>query len=344
MTGAPAPAPAASPADGAPAGPARGRTGRWVLLGAAALPAVLGAVVALVLLVPGRSLRLVVGTPLPVAAVLTGVLVSACWLAVVLGVRGRRAAVLRAEAAGEARGRAQERAAHRRFLLRLDHEMKNPVTALRAALPGVVPDPAALDPAAAGAYATLQQQTLRLSGLVGGLRKLAELETRPLEQEDVDLVQVVQDAVADLGDQAAASGVPRTVTVTVPRAPWPLPHVRGDVDLLYLAVYNLLANALKFSPAGSPVEVRGSEDDGVVVVEVADSGTGIPEHELDAVFDELARGAQARGTPGSGLGLALVRVVAQRHGGTVTLRSRPGQGTSARLRLPAAGPATRGPG
>lgn len=302
----------------------------------ALVPAVLGLLGAAVALASGRSLRVVVGTPLPVALAVPGLLLTAVVLLALAAARDRRRAVAAAAEAADRAGREEERAAHRRFLLRLDHEMKNPVTALRAALPGVVPDPSALDPAAARAHDTLQQQTARLSTLVAELRKIAELETRPLEREDVDLAQVVEDAVADLRDQAAASGVPRTITVQLPQAPWPLPHVRGDVDLLYLAVYNLLANALKFSPAGSTVEVRGRDDDGVVEVEVADSGTGIPAHELDSVFDELARGEHARGTPGSGLGLALVRVVAERHGGAVDLRSRPGQGTSARLRVPAA--------
>ena len=311
----------------------RGR--RVGLLLAALLPGLLGLLAAGVLLGSGRSLRVVVGAPLPVAVAAVGLLVTAAALAGAALTRGRRRAVAVAAFAAERAGREDERAAHRRFLLRLDHEMKNPVTAMRAALPGVAPDRTLLDAGQARAYDTLEQQAVRLSGLVAELRKLAELETRPLDQEDVDLAQVVQDAVADLGDQAAASGVARTITVTLPRAPWPLPHVRGDADLLYLAVHNLVANALKFSPADSPVEVRGSDDDGVVVVEVADSGAGIPEHEQAAVFDELVRGEQARGIPGSGLGLALVRVVAQRHGGTVTLRSRPGQGTSARLRLPA---------
>ncbi|MBW0253485.1 sensor histidine kinase KdpD [Cellulomonas sp. PS-H5] len=301
----------------------------------ALVPAVLGLLGAAVALASGRSLRVVVGTPLPVALAVPGLLLTAVVLLALAAARDRRRAVAAAAEAADRAGREEERAAHRRFLLRLDHEMKNPVTALRAALPGVVPDPSALDPAAARAHDTLQQQTARLSTLVAELRKIAELETRPLEREDVDLAQVVEDAVADLRDQAAASGVPRAITVQLPQAPWPLPHVRGDVDLLYLAVYNLLANALKFSPAGSTVEVRGRDDDGVVEIEVADSGTGIPAHELDTVFDELARGEQARGTPGSGLGLALVRVVAERHGGAVDLRSRPGQGTSARLRVPA---------
>lgn len=310
---------------------AHGRLGLLLAL----VPAALGLLGAGVVLASGRSLRVVLGTPLPVALAVPGLLLTAVVLAALAVAQDRRRAVAAAAEAADRAGRDAERAAHRRFLLRLDHEMKNPVTALRAALPGVVPDPAALDPAAARAHDTLRQQTARLSALVAELRKIAELETRPLEREDVDLAQVVQDAVADLTDQAAASGVPRALAVQLPQAPWPLPHVRGDVDLLYLAVYNLLANALKFSPAGSTVEVRGRDDDGVVEVEVADSGTGIPAHELDTVFDELARGEQARGTPGSGLGLALVRVVAERHGGTVDLRSRPGQGTSARLRVPA---------
>lgn len=336
MTGEAAVTGSAAAVGGGPAQPASAtpRQRGPVLL--ALVPAALGLLGAGAVLATGRALRLVVGAPLATVPAVAGVVLTGALLLAVAAVRGRRAAVAAAQASAAQRARDEERAAHRRFLLRLDHEMKNPVTALRAALPGVVPDAAALDPQQARALDTLQQQTLRLSGLVAELRKLAELETRPLEQEDVDLAQVVQDAVADLSDQAAASGVPRVVTVALPQAPWPLPHVRGDADLLYLAVYNLLANALKFSPVDSTVEVRGSDDDGVVVVEVADSGAGIPEHELDTVFDELARGEGARGTPGSGLGLALVRAVAHRHGGTVSLRSRPGQGTSARLRVPAA--------
>lgn len=81
--------------------------------------------------------------------------------------------------------------------------------ALRAALPGVIPDPAALDPSAARAHQTLQQQTSRLTALVAELRKIAELEARPLEREDVDLAQVVEDAVADLAATTGRAFRPR---------------------------------------------------------------------------------------------------------------------------------------
>ena len=247
-------------------------------------------------------------------------------------VRALRAATV---ADAEAAARADERARHRRFLQRLDHELKNPVTAIRAAVAGLGPA-AASDDGAARAHATLDAQAGRLAHLVADLRKLAELETQPIEQEDVDVAQVVRDAVDDVLAQAQAAGRPRpAVTVSLPTVPWPLPHVRGDVDLLYLAVYNLLGNAVKFSPPGTPVEVRGSDEGGTVVVEVADSGPGVPDDEVGVVFDELARGRDARGTPGSGLGLALVRVIAERHGGRATLRSRVGHGTVVRLHLPA---------
>ncbi|GIG40782.1 sensor histidine kinase [Cellulomonas phragmiteti] len=281
----------------------------------------------------GRALLVVTTTRLPVALAVGGLALGAA----VLGVgalRARRAAALAVALAGaEDAGRADERARHRRFLARLDHELKNPVTAIRAAAAGLPPGD---DPAAVRAHATLDAQAGRLAHLVADLRKLAELETQPIEQEDVDVAQVVRDAVDDVCAQAAAGGRPApAVRITLPTVPWPLPHVRGDVDLLYLAVVNLVGNAVKFSPPGTPVEVRGSDEDGAVVVEVADSGPGIPDDEVGVVFDELARGRDARGTPGSGLGLALVRVVAERHGGRATLRSRVGHGTVVRLLLPA---------
>ncbi|MDQ0425741.1 MULTISPECIES: sensor histidine kinase [Cellulomonas] len=310
----------------------RGLRPWFVVAGAVAL---LGLVAGGALALSGRAWVLVVTTRLPLALAVGGVVVAGAVVAVGAA-RGRRVRVRAAAVAdAEAAARADERARHRRFLQRLDHELKNPVTAIRAAVAGLGPA-AASDDGAARAHATLDAQAGRLAHLVADLRKLAELETQPIEQEDVDVAQVVRDAVDDVLAQAQAAGRPRpAVTVSLPTVPWPLPHVRGDVDLLYLAVYNLLGNAVKFSPPGTPVEVRGSDEGGTVVVEVADSGPGVPDDEVGVVFDELARGRDARGTPGSGLGLALVRVIAERHGGRATLRSRVGHGTVVRLHLPA---------
>jgi two-component system, OmpR family, sensor kinase len=85
--------------------------------------------------------------------------------------------------------------------------------------------------------------------------------------------------------------------------------------------------------------VRAHDDQRDVVVEVADTGIGVPSEELDQVWDELSRGRAARGTAGMGLGLAMVRAVVVRHGGTVMLRSREDHGTNVIVRLPATDPA-----
>ena len=218
----------------------------------------------------------------------------------------------------------------RRFLRRLDHELKNPLTAVRAGLANLAsaPSQALRDEA----MASIDAQTLRLSRLASDLRKLAELEIRPLERTRVDLSALLQE-VFDLAEsQPGADG--RSLRLTLPHAPWPLTHIQADRDLLFLAVHNLLDNALKFSGPGSTIEMRAFEDGAHVVVEVADTGPGIPAEEIDQVWEELYRGQGARSVPGSGLGLPLVRAIVTRHGGQVGLRSRAGQGTVVTLRLP----------
>ncbi|GAB4578441.1 MAG: hypothetical protein Fur0022_11760 [Anaerolineales bacterium] len=213
----------------------------------------------------------------------------------------------------------------RRFLQRLDHELKNPLTAIQAGLANLTerPDPNAL--------ASVKAQTTRVSRLVADLRKLADLETRPLERAPVDLSEILE-TLTDLAREGEYAN--RQLTLTIPQAPWPLPAVSGDYDLLLLAIHNLLNNALKFTKPGDRVEVRTLEDGQAVVVEVADTGPGIPDEELPHVWEELYRGKGARGVPGSGLGLALVRAIIERHGGQVNIRSRAGQGTVVSLRVP----------
>ncbi len=220
----------------------------------------------------------------------------------------------------------------RRFLQRLDHEMKNPLTAIRAGLANVANGSTAA--VQQETLATVEAQVLRLSRLTADLRKLAELETRPLERDAVDVAQLLQETVA-LAQEMPEAGE-RKLSLTIPQAPWPVPDVPGDWDLLFLATYNLLDNALKFSRPGDTVEVRAFEDRSFVNIEVADTGPGIPRDELPEVWEELYRGQGARGIPGSGLGLALARAIVERHGGQVALRSRAGQGTVVTARLPVA--------
>jgi two-component system OmpR family sensor kinase len=226
--------------------------------------------------------------------------------------------------------RAQAAEERRRFLQRLDHELKNPLTAIRAGLANLVNGPATAT--RREALASVEAQVLRLSRLTSDLRKLAELETRSLERVSVDVAELLQEAVTLAQEQPEAEA--RRLSLTLPQAPWPVPDILADWDLLFLATYNLLDNALKFTRPGDTVEVRAFEDGTSVAIEVADTGPGVPDDEVSRVWEELYRGQGARGIPGSGLGLALVRAIVERHGGQVKLRSRVGQGTVVTMRLP----------
>lgn len=239
----------------------------------------------------------------------------------------RRAERLRQAGIAEARAAAADD--RRRFLRRLDHELKNPLTAIHAAVANLAETPTALQ------RQTLQSitaQTVRLSRLAADLRKLADLETRPLEHAPVDMADLLAEIVRSAEERPEV--IDRRLTLTLPRAPWPLSPVDGDHDLLFLALYNLVDNALKFTKPGDTVEVRAFEDGASVVVEVADTGPGILAADVDFVWEELYRGQAARGVPGSGLGLALARAIVLRHGGQVSLRTRVDQGTVVTVRLP----------
>jgi two-component system OmpR family sensor kinase len=220
---------------------------------------------------------------------------------------------------------------HRQFLRRLDHELKNPLTGLQAALTNLREAQSAADTQAAVDNAG--QAATRLGRILRDLRKLAELDARMLEHRPVNVAELVDEMVG------AANGLPayrgRNVNLLVSRVP-ALPPVTGDRDMLGLAVYNLLDNALKYSSSTDAVEVRVREDGRALFIEVADGGAGIALQDQQRIFDDLYRGENARETEGSGLGLALARRIVQLHGGEISLRSDPalGRGTVFTIRLP----------
>lgn len=292
-------------------------------------PLVIFAGVAAVLALAGPRGTIDFRFPPATLAAFAGILLSVVLAALLLWVPGVRTRTRSREAAVRESAVEAERASHRRFLARLDHELKNPVTAIRSAL--------AVDGAAPEANVRIAAgQATRLAALVGQLRGLASLESRELESVPVDLTALVEEEVAAIRGEAAARGATRVITTTFPTVPWPLPPVLGDADLLAVAVRNVVLNAVKYSGEGAQIEVRGSEDAGFVVLDVADTGAGISAEDLPFVWDELWRAADARGVEGTGLGLSLVRVVIERHGGDVSLRSQQGRGTSVRMRIPAA--------
>ena len=220
----------------------------------------------------------------------------------------------------------------RRFLQRLDHELKNPLTAIQAGLTNITTQP--LDEYVYEEVSAVQDQVLRVSRLVSDLRKLAALEITSLEITTVNMADLLTEVISALEDRVISKD--RRLSLILPNAPWPLPDVEGDPDLLLLAIHNLLDNAIKFTSRGDTIEVRAFDDGSEIVIEVADTGPGIPEQEIHRVWEELYRGEQARGVPGSGLGLPLVRAIIEKHGGIVGVRSKPDHGTVFIIQLPEA--------
>lgn len=209
----------------------------------------------------------------------------------------------------------------RRFIQRLDHELKNPLTAIQVQLDNLQANAGAHTPA----IADVRAQTDRLVSLTRGLRRLADLETRALEIEKTEVGELL-DEVAELLQAGTR------LQLEVQTAPWPLPPLAADRELLLIAFRNLVDNALKYSTAS--VQVRAREIHGALEMEVVDSGRGIPPEELPLVTEELYRGSNTREVAGSGLGLAIVQRIVERHGGTLELRSRAGQGTIVTVLLP----------
>ncbi|MCX7681116.1 MAG: HAMP domain-containing histidine kinase [Anaerolineae bacterium] len=220
----------------------------------------------------------------------------------------------------------------RRFIRRLDHELKNPLAALRAQL-AYLSEEVGEGPLKQ-VLGDMLAQVERTSRLMAHLRKLAELEEQVIECLPVDIAALLSQVVE--ASQAHPNYETRRVRLLLPQAPWPLPAVNGDRDLLWLAFFNLLDNALKFTRPGDTIEIRAFEDGRSVVIEVADTGSGIAEDDLPYIFEELYRGANAQGHEGSGLGLALVQTIIRRHGGSIRVRSRPNQGSVFTLNLPIA--------
>lgn len=218
----------------------------------------------------------------------------------------------------------------RNFVVNASHELKTPATAIQALAEALVvtarTDPERM-PALVG---RLEHESQRLIRLVHDLLDLRRLEeAMEVGREVVDLVDVVEQVVAD----AAASARDRDVGVTtdMPESAW----VLADAEDLHLVVRNLVSNALQYNRPGGAVAVSVSTDQ-QVVLEVADTGIGIPKADLDRIFERFYRVdvGRSRATGGTGLGLSMVRHAVNRNGGSIEVDSLLGTGSVFRVRLP----------
>jgi two-component system OmpR family sensor kinase len=300
---------------------------RWLI---AAAPAILGLITSLLLqsnVLPNLVFIMRYSVDLAWLVSALGIVVSLIATAVLLGRQWlvRTLAQARAE---EQQGAALDR---QRFIRRLDHEIKNPLTIIRLGIANLRHSPN-LETDQQASLERAEQQVQRLQKLVVDLRWLADLDARTIERTRLDLLEVVEDAIASASPEAGN----KRIDVHFQEVPWPVGPIRGDRDLLVTALRNLLDNALKFTEDGGVIEIRASDDGHNVTLEVADTGMGIPADEIDHVFEELYRGQNVARISGSGMGLTLVQRIVSLHGGAVTARSREGRGTVMTIQLPLA--------
>ena len=176
----------------------------------------------------------------------------------------------------------------------------------------------------------IRGEAQRMVALIGDIIRLSQLdEGEEMPREDVDLLEVARRATEQLDTTAQA----RKIAVTVDGQPT---AVNGVRQLLYEVIYNLCDNAIKYNVDGGSVRMTVSGDGANACVTVADTGIGIPLEQQARVFERFYRvdKSHSKASGGTGLGLSIVKHAVQYHGGSISLNSRPGEGTTVRVWLP----------
>jgi signal transduction histidine kinase len=221
-----------------------------------------------------------------------------------------------------------------RFTADASHELKTPLMVLRAGVERALTH-AQTPPEAIQSLDEALQQVNRMSEMVESLLTLARADEgrAPLAVEEVDL----RDLVADAGETAGMLGEQGDVQVNVEVPAEPV-RMAVDPHRIRELLFNLVTNAIKYTPSGGTVDLVLAEDDHTVSLMVRDTGIGITAGDLPHIFDRFWRADPARSRtgdrPGTGLGLAITKWIAEAHGGSITVQSRPGRGTAFTVRLP----------
>ncbi|MFV3093629.1 sensor histidine kinase [Pseudomonas sp. GW6] len=214
----------------------------------------------------------------------------------------------------------------RSHLAEAGHELRTPLAVMSASLDNLRH---AIRPGDTSAYTQLdglQQEVKRMSALVADVLLLARLDVmRRPSNEWIALVPTLEELAAEVRQLE-----PDRV-IAVQAAPGL--RVCMDPTMLREIIRNLLDNARKYAP-GSPIDLRATADNGMVLIQVGDHGPGMDEEDRILAFERHYRGSTSAGKPGSGLGLAIVQAAVSKHGGSVDLDSQPGRGTCVCVRVP----------
>jgi two-component system, OmpR family, sensor kinase len=226
----------------------------------------------------------------------------------------------------------------RRFVGDASHELRTPLTSIRGYAElfrrGAADRPEDL----AKAMRRIEEEANRMGMLVDDMLLLARLDQgRPLERQPVDLTRITRDAVDDARAVAPNRPIDYSPNGTI--------LVPGDEARLRQVLANLLQNANRHTPPGTPVHVQVLDGDDEAVIEVADEGPGMPSDDANRVFERFWRSdpSRTRASGGAGLGLAIVAAIADAHGGRAEVQSTAGQGATFRVHLPHTAPTAADP-
>lgn len=221
------------------------------------------------------------------------------------------------------------------LLAAISHDLRTPL----AALVGMADSLALVQPASTGAQgeiiAGMREAALRMNSLVNNLLDMARLQAGPvqLNRQWQPLEEVVGSAIKAMGGTLDAA----RLRVSLPED---LPLLNIDAVLLERVLCNLLENAAKYTPPGSPIEISATASSSQVTVVVDDHGPGLPKGREEALFQMFERGRKESTAPGVGLGLAICRAIVQAHGGSIRGETRPGGGARFSFDLPRGTPPT----
>lgn len=221
----------------------------------------------------------------------------------------------------------------RRFVADASHELRNPLAVIRTNLDVALSDPNADEKALRDTSIVVKRATERMVKMVDDLLALARLESPQSLDERVEVGEVATEIADEFVAVAQSRGI--ELRRSIADGVW----VKGDRFALKRALANLAQNAVRFAPANSTITIAAGIKEGWAWMAVEDQGPGIPEPEQDHVFDRFWRAdkSRARSQGGSGLGLSIVRQVAEAHSGVVKLASRQGRGSTFVMWIPAHG-------
>ncbi len=208
------------------------------------------------------------------------------------------------------------------------HEFKTPLTSIKAASTAMLSDSVPLSPQLQELAAIIDEETDRMNQLVTEAVRMSQIDAGKirLERESLDVGEMLHRVVGHFESLSAG----RILRVNPARN---LPRISADPELLSLALRQLIDNALKYSPPGSPIDVVADLEKERVVIRVHDRGPGIPERERERIFDKFYRRGAAK-VPGTGLGLYIAREIIRTHGGDLWIEGEAGQGSEFCAALP----------